>query len=484
MRKLDHETARYQRVAKIRQFTVVSLVSLLGFCTGTTLGWTSPMQPLLMSRDSPVGTEPMTEDKVAWLGSINFLGTAIGTFFWGTIADRLGRKNIACISTVPYILNWTLILAAQNFWILMAARFIAGIANNGASMAASAFISEVAQDDLRGFFGSFFIIFVNFGILYSYVIGTYFKYYALSIACLMVPIIFLLTFFWVPETPMFLWKNGQTVKAEQSVFWYRGGDAAETERVLLKYKSTPSNIKKKLSFMSLFATRGTTKGFILGMALMIALQTSGILPVLSFAVSIFEICGASLTPYQSALIIGLVQVIFTCLSSLLVDKLGRKFLLISSLLTMSLSLLVLGAYLFFLSTQPVASLLRWIPVISLSLFVSAYSIGVGPIPFIVVGEIFPTHLKGLAISYLLLGLGLTAFIFVKLFPIMKTLLQPYGCFWAYSVFCSLFSMFFYAYLPETKGKPQSEILNILNNGSVNEIGVENEQDRLNKTEIK
>ncbi|KAG8248445.1 hypothetical protein J6590_040918 [Homalodisca vitripennis] len=442
--------------------------SLLGFTSGSVTGWMSPMQPLLMSPDPPVGTDPMTEDNIAWLGSINFVGTVLGSFFWGIVADSWGRKKTACLVAIPFILHWILTMVAKNFYWLIVARLIAGIGNNGAVASVPAFISEMAQDDLRGFFGSFYMMFVNFGIMYSYVLGTYLHYYWLSIACIVIPLFFLLTFIWIPETPMFLLKNGQSVEAEKSLFWYRGGDAAETEKVFSSYKLETSTKNNKLSVMSLFATRGTTKAFILGIALVISLQTCGIMPILSFAVSIFEMCGTSLTPYHSSLIMGSMQVVFTCYSSFLVDRLGRKFLLVTSMMVMAVSLAVLGTYLFFLHGQSVDSVFRWTPVVSLSVCVSAYAIGVAPIPFIIIGEIFPTNIKGYAIAKLLLVLGASAFAIVKCFPIMKSLLKPHGLFWFYAVFSLLFSIFFYCYLPETKGKPLSEILRILNKSNSTE----------------
>ncbi|KAG8286839.1 hypothetical protein J6590_050826 [Homalodisca vitripennis] len=441
---------------------VLHFVSLLGFCLGTTLGWVSPMQPLLTSPHPPVGTQPMSEGTIAWLGSINFIGSVIGTFFWGIAADRMGRKTAASLVAIPFIASWTLILAAQNTTWLIIARIVAGIGNSGATVNVPIFISEIAQDDLRGFFGSFLILFINIGVLFSYVIGTYLKYNWLAICCMTVPVIFVLTFIWVPETPMFYWKNGQTNKAEQSLLWYRGGDENETEKVLSKYKTISRNQYKKPSLKSLVATTGTTKALIIGIALMTSVQGSGIFPILNFAVSIFDMCGTSLTAYQSAIIMGTVQFIFTCFCSVLVDRLGRKVLLVGSLMMMTVSLLVLGSYLFFLANQSMNPILRGIPIVSLSLHVIAFAVGVGPVPFIIMAEIFPPEIRGLAMSQLQLITGILAFTTVKLFPIMKKLLKPQGCFWFYSFCCLVFSIFFSFYLPETKGKPQNVILKLLN----------------------
>lgn len=437
--------------------------SLLGFCLGSTVGWTSPMQPLLTSEFPPVGSEPMTTEAVAWLGSINFMGTIIGTLFWGVAADRWGRKTTSSLVAIPYIVSWTLIYTATNIESLLVARIIGGIGNSGAIVNVPVFITEIAQDDLRGFFGSFFGLAINAGVLFGYTVGTYLQYHGLALSCMMVPIFFLATFIWLPETPMFLWKKGRTDEAERSLMWYKGGDLLETENVLSKYKTmTSSQSMKKPSLKTLVSTRGTVKAMVIGVGLMVAVQGSGIFPILNFAVSIFEMCGTSLSPHHSAIILGSTQLAFGFLCSLVVDRLGRKSLLMSSLVTMTFSLGLLGTYLFFFGDQPAHPVLSWIPIICLSMHVVFFSLGLGAVCYVIVGEIFPPEIRGLAMSTLAFVTGVLAFTIIKLFPTMRRVMKPYGIFFFYSSCCLFFAFFFYFNLPETKGKPQNVILKILN----------------------
>lgn len=427
------------------------------------MGWTSPMQPLLTSDHSPIGTEPMTMDTIAWLGSINYLGSIVGSFLWGPAADQLGRKRASSLVAIPYIFSWLLVLTARSTTWLLVARLVVGIGNSGSTVNVPVFIAEIAQDDLRGFLGSFFSISVCIGVLFAFVVGTYFQYFGLAFSCLVVPVLYFLTFVWLPETPMFLWKSGMAEKAADSLMWYRGGDIAEVDKALSKYKSIPTNNgrTKKPSLKSLVATRGTKKAMILGVALMIAVQGSGIFPIVNFAVSIFEMCGTSLTPYESAIILGSMQLISSVLCSMLVDRLGRKILVVGSQIIMTISLSLLGLYLFYFTTPP-DSVLSWTPIVLLSLHIVAFAGGLGAVAFIIVGEIFPPEVRGLAMSQLSLVTGVCAFLVIKLFPTLKDILKPHGVFLLYSLSCLVLCIFFSFNLPETKNIPQSVILKMLN----------------------
>lgn len=439
------------------------LVSLLGFCLGTTLGWTSPMQSLLTSQTPPVGAEPLTEDTFAWISSINYLGTIVGTLFWGLASDRLGRKVTSCLVAVPYILSWVLILTARSATWLLAARFVSGLANSGTTVNVPAFISEVAQDDRRGFFGCFLVLFINIGILYSYILGAYLKYHGLAICALVIPFLFLITVTRLPESPVFLLNNGRRVEAEQTLLWYRGGDWRETEKTLLNYSSIKTRDKGKLPWFHLCSSRGNTKALVIGISLMFALQLSGIFTIISFAVHIFEMCGTPISPSQSAIVIAAVHLIFSCCCSFLVDRLGRKTLLIGPLVIIAVAQFTLGTYLFLFEGVTVNSALKWVPLVCLSLHVIAFATGLGPVPFVIKAEIFAPEVKGLALSQIAMVNGTLAFMVVKLFPALKQRIALYGCFWLYGGCCVFFAVLFTFYLPETKGKPQNIILKMLNN---------------------
>lgn len=424
------------------------------------------MQPLLSSADPPVGTEPMSLNLISWLGSINFCGAIIGTLFWGTSSDRLGRKCTAMIIACPFIISWSLKFAAQNAWWLIVARIINGIGCSGVIINTPIYVAEMAEDKIRGSLGSFLMIFLNAGCVFSYVIGSVTSYHTLALICLCIPVLFLAAISCLPESPVYLWTRGRRDTAEISLLWFRGGNNIQTVKELESLNLRSSTSSESPSFSSLFQSVGIRKALLISITFVLGQQLSGMLSILTYTVSIFRQSGSSLSPNNSMIVVGVLQFLSAIMSSALVDRVGRRVLLISSYVAMTLSLSTLGGYLYF-EQQNWYPLLRWIPIICISITVVFYSIGVGPVPFVVMSEIFPPNIRGFVTSKIQLLSTSLSFAMVKAFPFMTDLFGHHGCFLLYASSCGVLSIVTYFLVPETKGKSLQTILNILNgaNGS-------------------
>ena len=411
------------------------------------------MQPLLESNPPPVGTVPMTRQEVSWLGSINFIGAIAGTFIWGRITDRFGRKTTALLVGLPFILGWAVILFSWNHAMLYVGRVIIGLGCSGAVINTPMFVTEIAQDDIRGSLGSFLMMSVNSGCLFCYIIGSFATFHLLTAICLAIPVLYIACFSWMPESPVFLYTKGLKEKAQISLQWYRGGDHVQAEKELSLLEERR---KKKVGYGTLVETKGNVKAMLIGFGFVFGQQFCGILAILTYTVTIFKESGSSLTPHAAAIIVGALQFVSSLLSSVLVDKAGRRILLCTSYTAMGLALLALGAYFEFSLAN------AWIPVTSLSLHVIAYSIGAGPVPFIVMAEIFPPEVRGIAMSVIqLLGTSLS-FASVKLFPNFIVFLGQSGCFFFYAGCCFILIFFTLFAVPETKGRTLQSIINRLN----------------------
>lgn len=184
-------------------------MSLAALAYGTSLGWVAPVLPHLLSEDTPVGTEPMTDETASWLISALCLGGLITTPILGPLAEKFGRKFVGCLIALPLVLSWLLKIFAQDSYYLIAARFFAGSGGAGCLFLISLYISETTCDAIRGTAGSFLVLFLNIGILVSYIIGPILSFTFFGIVCLCLPVFYLGCFVFLPETPVYLIRNNK-----------------------------------------------------------------------------------------------------------------------------------------------------------------------------------------------------------------------------------------------------------------------------------
>lgn len=186
---------------------------------------------------------------------------------------------------------------------------------------------------------------------------------------------------------------------------------------------------------------------------MIFNQFSGCFMMLNYAATIFHDAGSSLTPNMSAIILAVMQIAGSCVSYILIDKIGRKILLFISMTGITLGLTVCGLFSYFsIETNYDVSAFAIIPVISLSFVIFMACIGILSIPYVICAEIIPTKLRSHGSAFCMITLLITAFIILKFFPILSIVLELYGCLWLFASVSVFGIVFIAAFVPETKGK--------------------------------
>ena len=188
-------------------------VNLAALAYGSSLGWISPVLPDLLSKETPVGTEPMTDESASWLVAILCLGGLITTPILGPLSEKFGRKIVGYLITVPSILSWLLKIFALDQNYLIAARFLAGVNGAGCIFFIPLYISETTSDAIRGTAGSLMVLFLNIGILFSFIVGPLISFNLFAIVCLILPLIFLGFFVFMPETPVYLIRKNKVAEA-------------------------------------------------------------------------------------------------------------------------------------------------------------------------------------------------------------------------------------------------------------------------------
>lgn len=210
----------------------------------------------------------------------------------------------------------------------------------------------------------------------------------------------------------------------------------------------------------------TRRALFISLGLMVFLQLSGINIVMFYTVSIFASAKTGIEPELATILVGAMQVLATFVAAMIVDRVGRRILLLVSIVVMSLSLLMLGVY-FQLKQQngdESVEAINWLPVFALCLYIVAFSLGFGPIPWLMVGELFAPDVKGVAGSAAGSFSWLFAFAVTKSFVNVQSAIGTGGTFFLLAGFSLVGTVFVWLVVPETKGKSLAEIQRMLGGG--------------------
>lgn len=216
------------------------------------------------------------------------------------------------------------------------------------------------------------------GVLFAYLVGPYTKVFVLSMICATIPIIFGAIFMFMPESPSFLISKGKKEAAAKSLKWLRGSQYDYSHELAELQAQNEADKKNKVSLAAALSRRSTIKALFISLSLMFFQQMSGINAVIFFTSDIFKAAETGIDPSLATIIVGVMQVISVFVSSIIVDKLGRRLLLLPSAIVMTICTILLGAYFFMKdhNKDSVASL-GWLPIASLCVFIILFSLGFG-----------------------------------------------------------------------------------------------------------
>ncbi|XP_073994310.1 facilitated trehalose transporter Tret1-like [Rhodnius prolixus] len=455
--------------ALLCQYAASASATISVIMSGNSLGWPSPALPRLLGPDSPV---PMDKDDSSWMISLMYLGNLFSPIPCGILMERIGRKmTLLYLNLFPFS-SWLIILLTRSTYWLYLARFLAGLWLGIVYTVVPIYLGEIAEPRIRGSLSTLFAITTYVGILFEYVLGPYVSYDALALASGSFCIIFILAFGWMPETPYFLIKNGEKARARESLHWLRGAPNNVDEE-LYKIESAIQQQKlQKGKLKDLLATKGNRKALIIVGVLSVFQRFSGIGAMIAY--TSVTLPKGSLGPIgrdECVIILGVVWVTSTFIASFLIDKLGRKSLLIVSSVGCAIATFLAGLW-FLLNelTYIDVSGFDWSPFICFVLHGFFYSIGLNPIVTTVKGEVFSACIKGVASAITTLMLALASFILNKSYQMIADYIGMYMNYWLYALGCVLAVIFTVTYVVETKGRTLQEIQDELNGANCeNEI---------------
>ncbi|XP_049825529.1 facilitated trehalose transporter Tret1-like isoform X2 [Aethina tumida] len=377
------------------------------------------------------------------------------------MSERVGRKRALLSFSLPMILCHLISAFANRVYMFLVARFLMGVGIGGVYSIVPNYVTEIGEDKNRGLLGCTMSLMIAFGNVFVYAVGPFVSVQLLSFLNLVPLVMFLVCFGGsVPETPQHHIKTNNRKKAEDVLRLFRSKNCNLQEEFAKLVKSMEME-NSKGSLKDLLTTKPITRALIIVIGLMVLQQFSGINAVLCYMETIFGASKSSYPPEYSVIFVGVVQLITTAVTTQLVDKVGRKFLLLLSSIGSSLSLVCLSVY-FYLNTNNynVESIL-WLPLVSLIVYIIVFNSGLSCIPWAILGELFPSHVKSLSSSITSMVNLVLAFCITMFFPHLAEILGLASTFLLCASFCATGAVFTFVLVPETKGKSLEDIQKIL-----------------------
>ena len=426
---------------------------LFGFDTAVIAGVTPFIKPVFGLDDLGLG----------WAVSCVLVGCGIGTQLAGGPSELIGRKKMLMVTAVLFFIGALGSAFADTFTVFIVFRMLGGVAVGAASALSPVYIAELAPPANRGRLVSVNQLAIVIGILLAF-FSNYFiidtgadnwpgHAWRWMLGVGTVPAaLFLLCLFFVPESPR--WLLGKGRRAEALAALRRVVSPAEADAELAQieqsFGQTPEN-----SFRDLFATR-YKRLLLVGVVLAVLQQATGINAILYYAPVIFEKAGAgeSVALLQT-IAVGLVNLVFTVVAMVTVDRAGRRPLLKGGFISMGIFLLLLSGLFF-------AGKLEGYGVLVFILgFIAAFAMSAGPVTWVLISEIYPNQIRGVAVSVATLALWVANFLVSYTFPVLLARLDGGYTFLLYAAINLLGFVFVWAFVPETKGKSLEELETIL-----------------------
>lgn len=440
---------------------VASFGALLGAVSmGLALGYTTPafdnMEKNLNSSSVLSQDKDMRESQKGLIGSMLAVGALVGGFLGEPSNKILGRKLSLIAYGVPFIIGWLCLLFANGVPMLVIGRVLTGLCSGLVSGTAPTYVVEIAPPSIRGLLGTCFQVMVVIGILLACVFGLFCTWAQLAGWSLVPSLITMGIMFFMPETPQWLLSKGRNQEAEESLKTLRTTPVAQELSIMAQ---AAANAQEGGQYSrETITSREFYKPFMLALGLMFFQQFSGINAVLFYQTDIFKKASPTSDALMSAIYVCIAQVIATVLASILVDRLGRKMLLFASGLGHTLSLIVFGWFSYrSAADQTFQEQNAWIPLASLVIFVVSFSLGYGPVPWMMIPELSSTRVRSLVASLATAFNWTCVYIVTAAVKPMIASLGDAGTYWSFAVVCAASCFFVYFALLETKGRTSEQI---------------------------
>ncbi|TDG42783.1 hypothetical protein AWZ03_010795 [Drosophila navojoa] len=443
------------------QVIATMTVHILTLQHGIGVGWLAPSLPFLGSDQTPLNT-PITVTETSWVGSLIGLGALTGNIIFGLLLDRLGRKVCMNLLAIPNMTYWILIYVAKDVTYLYAGRFLAGITGGGVYVVLPIFVAEISDNNIRGALSSMAMMYVSIGLMIGYLLSSYLDYYLVPCIAVAVPVAYLVAIFGLSETPQYLLRRGRDEQAKKSYCFYKNltiaktdgesahDDATEREFATFKQQVLSGGVRQDVVWKDFF-NLPTIKIFGLNFLMIFCNQLSGSFAFFNYTSNIFNELHTQIEANTCTIIVGAAQVVGLLFAVALVDRVGRRWLLLTSMAGMGLGELAIGLLKHLASAEFLAAN-NWLSLLLMCFVGFIAALGIIPLIFVVVVELLPAKIRSLGTSICMATLSAFMFVSLKIYPLLifgpglpVTMYMSAGV-------CGIGFVILGLCLPETKGK--------------------------------
>nr|QKV49890.1 trehalose transporter 1a [Colaphellus bowringi] len=451
---LNTTLSRIFRSKRIYQYVAAITANLGIFCSELHYGWSSPTIPILTSGNY---TFTITSEEASWLVVIPLLGAIVGGLLGAALLDIIGRRKLIYSTALPFIASWLLIAFAKSSIPMFIGRFISGVLDGLSFTAVPIYVAEISDPGLRGLLGSVVSVVAVLAILVANILGFYLPLVTSAFVSTSIPILFLLTFPWMPESPYFYLMKNDTNAARDSLKAFKGVDDVEEELQRMA-TAVREDMENKGRVQDLVTVKSNRQALVLAVGLRAIQQLSGIYATIFYCKTVFEESKDFLSAEVATIIYFALQLALSFVASFTVDSFGRRPLLLVSTAGTATALFLNGTYLYVKQRTDIdMGDISWFPVFILMAYMVFYSIGLEIVPLVVASEIFPVNVRSYALCATDISYSVVVTCVSQFFHWTNESYGMFVPFYGFTV-CCLFGIVFIAVLvPETKGKTLEDI---------------------------
>ena len=446
-----------------RLLGVASIAAIGGFLFGYDTGVIGGAM-LFMKKDLGLQSHGRQQLTVAIL----LLGAIGGALVAGWLADRISRRRTKIVSGCIYVLGGIFCALSQNYPEILASRFILGLSVGTASFVSPMYIGELVPPRIRGGVVSFNQLMVTLGILVAYIVDWAFaplpNNWRWMFAVTVIPGAALaIGMYFMPFSPRWLIQKGREDEARRVLGRYRESEEDVDEEI----EDIKTVAREEVPLRELIS-KSLRRTMIVGVGLAVFQQIVGINTVIYYAPTILKMAGQQNTgALTESLYIGLTNVVFTIVAILLLDRLGRRFFLLAGTACLTVALVGLGV---FFASPGLQHSVGWLALACLLFYIFGFAIGLGPVFWLMISEIFPLQMRGPAMAVCTMFNWGFNFLISYTFLTLTDVITKSGAFWLYAGFGVCALVFFSTMVPETKGRSLEEIQQDLGSDADEPIG--------------